>query len=185
MDIGASQHQIADFVACARFQDANQRAFTVMEASNFLDVERTQAGRFLRAMLRRGYLTIVKGLTRHHYYAVTPFGRTWIRELQKSGQIPDRCHLCGKRAEPCRFRGVYLCRDCLTETGDTLNDLLPRGGPIPPSYRADPIVLEPTDPPQAPRVPRRAAKRRRIILVDNRQLRLPFMEGKTCVLLSR
>jgi hypothetical protein len=95
--------------ACWQVEQDLGRAFTVDDVAAVCDIERTQAGRFLRDMERRGLLRRTTGPTRHTYYLVTAHWLATALVLRAAGRLPGRCCECGARSVPFPFLRRFFC----------------------------------------------------------------------------
>lgn len=106
-------HQLCRMVACWRIEADHGIPWTVDEAAEACDVERTQAGRFIRAMQRRGLLALVRGQGRAYRYEVTIAWMAIAERLQAENRLPGRCCVCGDRSVSFPFLRRWFCADCL------------------------------------------------------------------------
>lgn len=116
-----SLHQLCRMVECWRIETERQRAWTVDDAADACDVERTQAGRFIRSMQRVGLIERAPALprvpgqprVRLYRYQVTVIWLGIAARLRAENRLPGRCCLCGDRSVPFPFLRRWFCADCL------------------------------------------------------------------------
>ena len=99
--------------ACWQIETDIGHPVNVDDVADVCDIERTQAGRFLRDMERLGLFRRAAGPTRHTYYTVTA---QWIAiaiVLRSTGRLPGRCCVCGGRSVSFPFLGRFFCADHL------------------------------------------------------------------------
>jgi hypothetical protein len=121
-----TSHQLCRLAICARVHKCHcpLGAFCVIDVSEDLEMERPQAGRFLRLMERRGYLQRVrspKGCVqpRATYYQMTPLWNALVALKRLQGSEPGVCAVCGKTdTVPHLWRGKFLCRECMMSSTD-------------------------------------------------------------------
>ena len=114
-------YQLCRLAICARVACTLRRAVAIVDVADALELEITQAGRFLRQMQRLGYLErreAPRGAvqSRAAYYGVTQRWSRLIRLLRLAGREPGRCCVCGSTdTVPYPFCEHFFCRDCLME----------------------------------------------------------------------
>jgi len=99
--------------ACWQMERDKGRPINVDDVAEVCDIERTQAGRFLREMESRGLFRRTIGATRHVYYGTTPYWIAVTVLLSSKGRMPGRCCVCGGRSVPFPFLRLFFCEDCL------------------------------------------------------------------------
>lgn len=120
---GLTLHQLGRMAACWRIQCQRREPFTADDASEVCDIERTQAVRFLREMIRFNLLVVVNGGTRKRCFSVTPRWLLICRKLERLNRLPGVCCKCGEPSVPFPFCGHFLCENCLM--GAHRNDFKP------------------------------------------------------------
>ena len=110
---GLTLHQLCRMAACRQVEHDLCRAINVDDVAEACDIERTQAGRFLRDMERRGLFVRTVGPTRHVYYGVTASWLAISILLRQEGRLPGQCCRCGGRSVPFPFLRRFFCEDCL------------------------------------------------------------------------
>lgn len=112
--------QLCRLVACERKEsECADRILTRDAVAEALEV--TQVGRFIREMIRRGWMCYVhRPATRGRKGQRSTFRMTaaWhgaAVDLRGIGVLPDLCAHpgCGEQALPFRFRGQFWCREHL------------------------------------------------------------------------
>lgn len=112
---GLTLHQLCRMAACWQVEEDLGHPVNVDDVADVCDIERTQAGRFLRAMERRGLFARTDGPTRHTYYTVTARWVAIAVLLRSAGRLPGRCCKCGGRSVSFPFVGRFFCEDHLMQ----------------------------------------------------------------------
>lgn len=118
---GMSLAQLCRLTACERKESECEGGFTRQDVASALEVEVTQAGRFIRDAARAGWMVCVsrprkRGLKgRCSTYEMSCQWRDVAAELRERGVLPDTCAHpgCSRQALPFRFRSQYWCREHL------------------------------------------------------------------------
>jgi len=121
---GMTLGQLCRLTACERKEaECTGGVFTRQDIADALEVEITQAGRFIRDAAANGWMSCVcrpekRGLKGNcSTYRMTQRWRELAVELREKGVLPDICSHpgCHRQALPIRFRNQYWCREHLME----------------------------------------------------------------------
>jgi hypothetical protein len=100
-------------MALWRFERAIGRPWCVDDAALACNVEMPLAGRFLREMVRGGWLERVDGPRPRLWYRVAQQWLAIALVITTSGRLPGRCCVCGADSVSFPFLRRFFCRDHL------------------------------------------------------------------------